>query len=276
MEDNYIASVGIYCMEPSEVCIMHRKRNELQKARSNDHHNIGVSPGIVSKNAQEQMKKLAACVAVGKFVRDGIIVGLGTGSTASYAIHKIGELVSSGWDITGIATSRASEQLAASLGIKLSTLKEYPIVDVTIDGADEVDPALNLIKGMGGALLREKIVAENTRKEIIVVDESKLVRILGTKSPLPVEIITYEYERCQQRIEKLGCVSKLRLAGGSPYISDNGNFILDCRFRSIRNPEKLDSAFSSITGVVENGLFIKLAYAVVIARSEKVEIKRSH
>jgi ribose 5-phosphate isomerase A len=143
---------------------------------------------------------------------------------------------------------------------------------VTIDGADEVDPELNLIQGMGGALLREKIVAESTKREIIIVDESKLVKTLGTKSPLPVEVVQYGAERCRMLIEKLGCTPEFRKMDGKRYVSDNNNFILDCRFKEIDNPRKLDVELCGITGVVENGMFIGLTYAVVVASLDGVKI----
>jgi ribose 5-phosphate isomerase A len=225
-----------------------------------------------SPGAQDAMKKKAAETAVDRFVKDGMVVGLGTGSTAVFAIKKLGGLVSSGWDITGIPTSVSSEELARSLGIRLSTLGEHPVVDVTIDGADEVDPKYNLIKGMGGALLREKIVAQSTKKEIIVVDESKLVEKLGTKSPLPVEIVKYGSDRTRHLIEGLGCKPEFRKKGSEPYVTDNHNYILDCRFESIEKPAQLDRRLSDITGVVENGLFIGLVHAVIVASPGGVKV----
>jgi len=220
---------------------------------------------------QDELKKKAAETAVEKYVKNGMVVGLGTGSTTVFAIRKIGELVASGWDITGIPTSVASENLAESLGIRLSILEEHPSVDVTIDGADEVDPELNLIKGMGGALLREKIVAESTKKEIIIVDESKLVKKLGTKSPLPVEVVQYGAERCRRLIEKLGCTPEFRKKDGKRYVSDNGNYIFDCRFNGIDDPRKLDRGLCGITGVVENGMFLGLTHAVLVASPDGVK-----
>ncbi|MEV5028083.1 ribose-5-phosphate isomerase RpiA [Paenibacillus sp. LPE1-1-1.1] len=209
-----------------------------------------------------ESKKLAAEKAV-EFVKDGMIVGLGTGSTAYFAIQKIGQKVKEGLSIRAIATSNQSEELAKELGIPLLPFADIDEIDVTIDGADEVDANWNLIKGGGGALLREKIVAAATKQLIIIVDGSKLVKELG-KFPLPVEIIPFGYEMTIRKLQKLGAEPVLRKAGDEVYVTDNGNYIADCHLGSIAQPEELHRMLNLIPGIVDNGLFIDMA-AVVIA-----------
>lgn len=215
------------------------------------------------------LKELAAREAV-KYVRSGMVVGLGSGSTASIAIRLIGELVRAGTEVIGIPTSRDSEILARSVGIRIGELRDHPEVDVTIDGADEVDPALNLIKGLGGALVREKIVAAHTKKEIIVVDDSKLVDHLGQKAPLPVEIVQFSYEATMRRLARFGCVPELRTRDGRAFVTDNGNYIADCRFPRIDDPARLEADLNLVPGVVDNGLFVGLADTVIVASKEGV------
>jgi len=210
------------------------------------------------------LKEMAAAEAV-KHVRDGMVVGLGSGSTASIAISLLGRKVREGWKIIGVPTSRDSEDLARTVGITIGELKDHPSVDLTIDGADEVDPRLNLIKGLGGALVREKIVASATKMEIIVVDESKLVDYLCQKAPLPVEIVKFAAESTLRRIEKFGCVPKLRERSGIAFITDNGNLIADCRFPRIDDPKKMEAELNLLPGVVDNGLFVGLAHKVIVA-----------
>lgn len=210
------------------------------------------------------LKEMAAREAV-KHVKDGMVVGLGSGSTASIAIRFLGDKVKEGWKLVGVPTSRDSEVLGKSLGITIGELKDYPDVDLTIDGADEVDPELNLIKGLGGALVREKIVAAATKVEIIIVDESKLVGCLGQKAPLPVEIVKFASESTMRRLQKFGCVPTLREKNGLAFITDNGNLIADCRFQGIDNPAKMESDLNLVPGVVDNGLFIGLTDRVIVA-----------
>ena len=220
----------------------------------------------------ETGKRLAGEKAA-EFVKDGMVVGLGTGSTAYYTIKKVGQMVADGMDIIAIPTSIWTEKLAIECSIPLSSLAEHPAVDLTIDGADEIDPDLNLIKGMGGALLREKVVASVSKEEIIIADESKLVDILGTKSALPVEIVPFARKVCEDAISDM-CQSFV-LRGGEddrPYTTDNGNYILDCTFESIKNPGDLDRALNCIPGVVENGLFIGLASKAIIGLDDGVKI----
>jgi ribose 5-phosphate isomerase A len=211
------------------------------------------------------VKKLAAEEAVNRYVKDGMTVGLGTGSTAKFMIEKIGELVKQGYNLTCTATSTQSEELARSLGIKVVDIDEIKEIDVTIDGADEVDPNMQLIKGLGGALLREKIVAAATVKEIIIADEFKLVDKLGTKAPLPVEVLRFGHEHTKFALERLGCKAELRMKGGKPFVTDSGNYIYDCKFTEIATPFALEMKIDVIPGVIENGLFLNTAHDVIIA-----------
>lgn len=197
-------------------------------------------------------------------VEEGMTVGLGTGSTAYWAIRKLGERVKEGLTIKAIATSKESENLAKELDIPLVTFEEIDQIDLTIDGADEVDPDLNLIKGGGGALLREKIIAAASEKVIIIVDETKLVKQFGA-FPLPVEVVPFGVESTKAKIEKLGFTAKIRMAkDNNRFRTDNGNLILDCAFDSLENPEKISQDLNKIPGVVENGLFIQLADSVYV------------
>jgi ribose 5-phosphate isomerase A len=217
-------------------------------------------------------KKKAAALKAIEWIQDGMVLGLGTGSTTFYALEAIGEMIAKGYDLVGIPTSTSTENLATKFGIPLTSLDEVKSIDLTIDGADEVDPAKRLIKGMGGALLREKIVASVSEVEIIVVDDSKIVDLLGTKSMLPVEVIPFGHMRIKDRIETTGCKAHLR-RGVSPYITDSGNYIYDCRYESIEFPEELEQELNSIPGVVENGLFINLASKIIIAGKEGIQVR---
>lgn len=214
-----------------------------------------------------QLKQEAAERAV-KLIQPGMIVGLGTGSTTLFAIRRIAQLYQAGGlsGILGIPTSVGSEREARRLGIPLTTLAEHPHIDLTIDGADEVDPQLNLIKGLGGALLREKIVALASRREVIIVDESKLSQQLGSLAPLPVEVVPFAWQLTADFLESLGAKAKMRLQpDGSPYHTDQGNFILDCSFGPLERLAELASRLKARTGVVEHGLFLGLATDVIVA-----------
>ena len=216
-----------------------------------------------------EMKKIVAEKAVDTFVKDGMNVGLGTGSTAYFAIKRIGQLVADGYDLTCVATSVQSENLARESGIKVVDLDPVDKLDVTIDGADEVDPKMQLVKGLGGALLREKIVAAATVREVIIVDESKLVEKLGTKAPLPVEVLRFGHEHTRYALERQGCKPELRMRDGEPFVTDGGNYIYDCRFpEGISNPFFLESRIDVIPGVVENGLFLNTAFDVLVSRQD--------
>ena len=225
----------------------------------------------IMSNAEE-MKKLAGEKAA-EYVEDGMIVGLGTGSTVYYTILKLGELVRAGeLNIIGIPTSIATEKLATDQGIMLGTLEDYPKIDLTIDGADEVDQNLNLIKGMGGALLREKVVAMVSKREIIIADGSKEVKILGTKSALPVEILPFALAAVKPKLEELCIEAILRQKDGKTFVSDNGNYIIDCKFDAIAEPEELESRLNNIPGVVENGLFLGLANLAILGTTDGLKI----
>jgi ribose 5-phosphate isomerase A len=224
--------------------------------------------------ASDQEKELAARASL-QFVRDGDVVGLGSGSTAAYAVRYLGERVRAGMKIRGIATSVQTQNLAASVGIPLTTLEEVQRIDVTIDGADEFDPELRLIKGGGGALLHEKIVASASRQVIIIADSSKQVCVLG-KVPLPVEVIRFGEALVSEKISVLGATVRLRKdKAGKPFITDEGNHILDCHFGQIPDPPALAHTLSEIPGVVEHGLFINLADLMLLGKgSEVLEFRR--
>ena len=224
--------------------------------------------------ANDQEKEAAARASL-EFVKDGQVVGLGTGSTAAFFIKLLAEKVKNGLRVRGIPTSVRSRELAQSLGIPLTTLDECQEIAVTVDGADEVDPQLRLIKGGGGAMLREKIVASATAKLVIVADASKQVAVLG-QFPLPVEVIPFAQMLVSKRIAALGADVSLRKGDdGKPYVTDENNHILDCRFGQIPDADGLARKLSDMPGVVEHGLFIGMASVVLFARgSEIVELRR--
>ena len=221
--------------------------------------------------ALNQFKEAAAESAAIQ-VEDGMIVGLGSGTTATLAVKAIGKRVSQGLRITGIPTSEQTAQLARSLGIPLTTLGEQPKIDMTIDGADEVElSTLNLIKGLGGALLREKIVASATARFVIIVDETKLVNQLGTHGPVPVEVIPFGWQVTEARLRTLGAKPELRMQPDkAPYVTDGGHYILDCTFGLIVSSADLGNALDRTVGVVEHGLFIGMTSQVVIGGPEGV------
>jgi len=223
--------------------------------------------------ANDQEKELAARASV-KYVRDGNVVGLGTGSTAVFVVRALAEKVKAGMKIRGIPTSVNTEKLATSLGIPMITLADVQDIDVTIDGADEFDPRLCLTKGGGGALLREKIVASASKQMVVIADSSKQVQFLG-KFPLPVEVIKFARPLVAKKISAMGAKVELRkTASGEPFITDEGNHILDCNFGQIPDPPSLARALSDTPGVVEHGLFINLASVVLMGKgSEVVELR---
>ncbi len=221
-------------------------------------------------------KKMAAEAAVDEYIQDGMTVGLGTGSTASYAIRRLGERVSEeNLTLTCVSTSEESTELGRSCGLDVVPFEGTGRIDVTIDGADEVNLLLQLIKGFGGALLREKIIASATDMEVIIADRSKFVDVLGAKTALPVEVLCFGHERTGLALNKLGCESKLRMTGSLPFVTDGGNFIYDCKFESIDRPYFLESGINNIPGVVENGLFLNLASVALIADENGVETFRA-
>jgi len=213
------------------------------------------------ENPSVKGKRLAAEKAI-QYIRPGMTLGLGTGSTAYWAIQGIGGLVKEGLSVKAVATSVQSEALARELNIPIIPFSEVDQLDITIDGADEVDKELNLIKGGGGALLREKIVAAVTKFYIIIVDESKLVDNLG-KFPLPVEIAPFAWELTMRKLTALGCTPRMRMAGDQRYLTDNGHYILDCAFGVINDPAKVHEQVSAITGVMEDGFFNGMADIVI-------------
>lgn len=221
------------------------------------------------------LKQLAAAKAV-EMVKSDMVLGLGTGSTTRYAIEMIGDRLRDGSlrDIIGVPTSSGSEQLARKLGIPLTTLQEHPVLDLTIDGADEVGPDLTLIKGQGGALLREKIVARASRREIIIVDDSKLVQVLGSKAPLAVEVVPFGWGTYLDAFKAFDCRPILRVKDGRTYVTDEGNYIVDCHFERIADPVKVERELNLIPGVVENGIFIALASLVLVASKSGVREMR--
>lgn len=219
----------------------------------------------------EPLKKMAG-EAAASLVTDGMTVGLGTGSTVKYTILKLGERVKEGLDIVAIPTSVATEKLAKSVGIDIISPEECDTIDITIDGADEVDPDLDLIKGHGGALFREKVVAKLSKRLVIVVDEAKLVTKLGKKQ-LPVEVVPFSYRYCAGELQKLGCTPTLRKKNEKIYVTDNGNYILDCKFAEIHPKDKIEHEIKRITGVVECGLFIGLVDTVYVGTKTGLQIK---
>jgi ribose 5-phosphate isomerase A len=220
-------------------------------------------------------EKEAAGRAAAQLVQSGSIVGLGSGSTATYAVQFLGERVRRGLKIVGIPTSEKTRHLAEGLNIPLTTLDQHPEIDITLDGADEIDRDLNLIKGGGGALLREKIIASASRRFIVVVDSGKQVVRLG-KFPLPVEVIAFAQTLIAMRIAALGAqVSLRRYADGDPYVTDEGHQILDCTFGEITDPQALAEKLHAMPGVVEHGLFIGMAEMALVGKDgEVLEIHR--
>jgi len=200
-----------------------------------------------------------------------MVVGLGTGSTVRYFIEHLSLKVKEGLNILGVATSVQTERWATNAGIELTTLEKHKEIDVAIDGADEVDPALNLIKGMGGALFREKIVAKTAKQFIVIIDSSKLVKTLGEHTPVPVEMHQFGWKATMAWLSAFNCATTLRKEGGSPFITDNGNFIVDCTFELIDNPAELEMQINNVPGVVDNGIFINMADLVIVGKGNEVK-----
>jgi ribose 5-phosphate isomerase A len=220
-------------------------------------------------------KQRAAEAAV-SYLRDGMVVGLGTGSTADYFLQALAAALRSGklHNLRGVPTSRQSERRAVELGIPLATLAQCPSPDITIDGADEVAPNLDLIKGLGGALLREKIVAQNSKRLVIIADESKVVKQLGERSPLPVEVTVFGHEVQESFLRGLGCETTLRRDGeGKIFVTDNGDYIYDCRFAGIKDAAGVEAALKARAGIVETGLFLGLAKIVLIGTDDGIETR---
>lgn len=228
----------------------------------------------------EKAKKNAALEAV-KHVKDDFVIGLGSGSTVAYAIEEIGKRTKrEGLRVLGVPTSYQAFMSAVEHEIPTTTLEEHPVLDLTIDGADQIDEELNLIKGMGGALTREKIVANASKELIIVADENKKVKVLGENNhPVPIEVIPFAVKPVMRKIKEMGGTPVLRESGGKvgPVITDNGNVIIDADFGLLQNPAELELKLKSIPGIVETGLFIKMADVVYIGKpdyTEKIERKK--
>lgn len=238
--------------------------------------------------SQDELKKLVGYKAVDDYVRSGMVVGLGTGSTAYFAVERVGQKLASGElkDIVAIPTSQRTKEQAEKLGIPLATLDTHPVLDVAIDGADAVDANLDLVKGGGGAHFREKIVEATAKTFVVIVDESKLCDGLGPSFPVPVEIVPFCHQHTARTIEALpalkGCKAVLRLGsaannkrdGDSPAVTDNGNYIVDLQFdKPIRDPAAAAAQLKKTIGVVEHGLFIGMASVVVVAGKDGIIVK---
>lgn len=215
-------------------------------------------------------KQIAAEYAI-NFLEDGMIVGLGTGSTVAFMIQKLSERIKSGLKITAVSSSQATTKLATSLGITTHKFGDFPEIDITIDGADEVDENLNGIKGGGGALLHEKIIASNSKKNIWIVDSSKLVKTLG-KFPLPIEVVKFGCTNLCIKLESNGFKPLIRMKGSTRFVTDENNYIIDLMIDKISNPAVLDAKLKSFAGVVETGLFYGIANTVIAGVENKIKI----
>jgi ribose 5-phosphate isomerase A len=222
--------------------------------------------------ALDTAKRNAAARAV-QAVENKMVLGLGSGSTASLAIELIGRRVAEGLDVVGIPTSERSAALARQVGVKLTDFSRHPRLDLTIDGADQIeDGTLNLVKGLGGAMLREKIVAEASARMIVVADHTKRVKQLGAATPVPVELVPFGWEIAIAKLEALGCKPVLRRVDGQAFTTDGGNFVADCSFAAIADAGALQEALKRITGVVETGLFVGLASEAILGSDEGVTV----
>jgi ribose 5-phosphate isomerase A len=218
-------------------------------------------PDAASRDA---MKKAAAVAAVAELA-DDMVIGLGTGSTAEHVVEALAVRVAAGLRIAGVPTSERTAALAQRLGITLTSFAEHAVLDLVIDGADEVElGSLNLIKGLGGAALREKIVAAASRRMIVVVDETKLVTRLGAATPIPVEIVAFGHEATLAALTANGATPVLRLANGAPFVTDGGNYIADCAFADLADPAAVQRRLDGLVGVVETGLFLGMASLVIV------------
>lgn len=227
---------------------------------------------MVTKTDQQTLKQ-AAGEAAASAVKDGHVVGLGTGSTVEWTIKALGRKVAEGLEIIGIPTSERSAKLARDLKIPLTTLEEHPVLDVTIDGADEVDRDFDLVKGGGGALTREKIVAAASKYEIIVVDPSKMVDLLARSFPLPVEVVPMAVPTVRAELETMGCEVQRRLTtAGKPFKTDNSMAILDARFpEGVKDKKATEAEIGLLPGVLENGLFLGLCHEVIVGHPDGVK-----
>ncbi len=207
-----------------------------------------------------------------KYVSEGQVLGLGTGRAASAFVRALGERVKKGFKVRCVPTSKATSNLARELGIPLTTLEEVERVDVTVDGADEVDPHLDLIKGWGGALVREKIIAAASERLVILVGSEKLVPVLGTRGFLPVEVVPFGIELCRKELLKLGCNPVPRMNEGQLFQTDNRNHILDCKISPLEKPREWEQAARAIPGVIGTGMFLGMAHIVLVQDGENIKI----
>jgi ribose 5-phosphate isomerase A len=227
---------------------------------------------MTDTDQRDRLKRAAAQRAV-EFVESGMVLGLGTGSTAACVVEALARRVAQGLAVVAIPSSEHTAEMARALGIPLTNMGEHRHIDLAIDGADEVERGtLDLIKGHGGALLREKIVAAASERFVVVVDDEKLVNRLGERFPIPVEVAQFGWQATAAALEQLGTRPELRQIGGRTFVTDGGNFILDCPFGSIAEPRQLEQAINMTVGVVENGLFLGRSAAVVVASADGVEI----
>jgi len=222
---------------------------------------------------RDDLKRAAALRAIEE-VEDGMVIGLGTGSTAAFVVEGLAARVAGGLQVVGVPTSERTAAQARRLGIPIATFAEHQRLDLTIDGADEVAVGtLDLIKGLGGALLREKIVAAASDRLIIVVDQEKLVERLGEHTPVPVEVTPFGWQVTAVALARLGCTPQRRYTSGEqPYVTDGGNYILDCRFGPLSNPSVIERRIAKTVGTVESGLFVGRTSSAVVASTTGVEV----
>ncbi|MEZ4673332.1 MAG: ribose-5-phosphate isomerase RpiA [Caldilineaceae bacterium] len=221
------------------------------------------------------LQKQHAAHHAATYVHSGMVLGLGTGATATIFVERLGELLQAGQleNIVGIPTSSTIAEVARRHAIPLTSLEEHPVIDLTVDGADEVDPHFNLIKGGGGALLREKIVAQASKREVIIVDEGKLSPTLGTQWHVPVEVVTFGWRTQFDFLVGLGAAVTMReTQNGMPFVTDQGNYILDANFGLIPDPGALAAQLCARVGIVEHGLFVNLAHEVIVGQNDGVRI----
>jgi len=227
---------------------------------------------LLRSREQGREKRAAAARAVAE-VEDDMVLGLGSGPTAAFAVEALGVRIAKGLRVAAIPSSETTVDLARQFGVPLTSFAKHRRIDVTIDGADQVERGtLNLIKALGGALLREKIVASASDRMIVVVDETKLVDRLGQSTPLPVQTVSFGWQITLDRLSAFGCEPRLRMTGDKPFTTDGGNYIIDCIIAEIPDPAALEARLSTIIGVVDTGLFIGLASKIVVGRATGVEV----
>lgn len=209
-----------------------------------------------------------------EFVADGSVIGLGSGRAATAFVRALGQRVKAGLRVRGVPTSKATAEVAREVGVPLASLEEEPVLELTVDGADEVDPALNLIKGYGGALVREMIVAASSKRLVILVGSEKLVDGLGARGVLPVEVVPFGVALCRRRFAEMGFASEIREAGGRAFVTDNGNLIVDCKIPVLNDPAGVEGSLLRVPGVVGTGLFLGMADTVLVQNGESFEERR--